>query len=422
MKAFPVLLVVSLAINVALLAVVGSRSPLKSRPNLSLRSSTHDASGPTPAEDSVSVRSSVVNGASDAVAARTEAWASLSGGSLTEMVARLRAAGYPVAVVRALVSARVSEEMRPRIRELMAGVPEPEYWTSTRFAQDPKVTAAQRETYQEYLKTLKDVLGADAVDDNEINQYRRRRHFGEISAEKAVELQRIAADYSELKNEIYREANGVLMPEDRRQLEYLDQELHADYAKILTPEELERCELRSSATADTLRSQLAAFKPSEEEFRQMFHAAREIEAQFGSLQAALPAEQNRQRQAAILEKAQALLSPERYDAFKQATDPRYTTLNRIAARYDLPTAVVPEVYAVQQEIQQRARKVKATERAAQLPVLAQEAATRISPLLGERAFQAYRLYGGQWIENLATPPANARSPSATPVTAPTTKG
>lgn len=410
MKAFPVLLVVSLAINVALLAVVGSRSPLKSGP--ANTSSIRPAHAPGSEEDNATVSSSAVSRASDAAAKRVDGWTSLSGGSLAEMVARLRAEGYPVAVIRALVSARVSEEMRPRIRELMAGVPEPEYWASARFVQDPRVTAAQREVYQEYLKTLKDVLGPDAVDDNEINQYRRRRHFGEISPEKAVELQRIAADYAELKNEIYREANGVLMPEDRRQLEYLEKERHADYAKILTPEELERCELRSSSTADALRAQLAAFKPSEEEFRQMFHAAREIEAQFGSLQAPLPAEQARQRQAAVQEKAQALLSPERYDAFKQATDPRYTTLNRIAARYDLPTAVVPEVYAVQQEIQQRARKVNAAERATQLPVLAQEAATRISPLLGDRAFQAYKLYGGQWIENLAKPPARPQSAPA----------
>jgi hypothetical protein len=421
MKAFPVLLVLSLAINVALLAVVGARSPLKSRPAPADTASLHRAQPPTPGEDNAVVRSSAVSGAGDAAAARADAWTSLSGGSLAEMVARLRAAGYPVAVIRALVSARISEEMRPRIRELMAGVKEPEYWASTRFGQDPKVTAAQREVYQEYLKAMKDVLGPDAIDDNEISQYRRRRQFGEIPAEKAMELQRIAADYADLKNEIHREANGVLMPEDRRQLEYLEKELHADYAKILTPEELERCELRSSSTSDMLRSQLAAFKPTEEEFRQMFYAAREIEAQFGSLQVPLSAEQNRQRQAAILEKAQSLLAPERYDAFKQATDPRYTTLNRIAARYDLPAAVVPEVYAVQQEIQQRARKVTAAERATQLPVLAQEAATRITPLLGERAFEAYKLYGGQWIENLTTPPANPR-PQSTTATTPPTKG
>lgn len=418
MKAIPVLLVLSLAINVALLAVVGSRSPLKSR-SLSASASSVDHAVAPAGEERGDARLSAVSTASSAAAMQSDAWASLSSGSLAEMTARLRAAGYPIGVIRALVSARISEEMRPRIRELMADVKEPEYWASARFVQDPKVTAAQREVYQEYLKAMKEVLGSDAVDDNEINQYRRRRQYGEITAEKAVELQRIAADYSELKNEIYREANGVLMPEDRRQLEFLEKELHADYAKILTPEELERCELRSSSTADVLRSQLAVFKPTEAEFREMFHAARQIEAQFGSLQAPLPAEQNRQRQAAILEQAKTLLAPERYEAFKQATDPRYTMLNRIAARYELPTAVVPEVYTVQQELQQRARKVSAAERATQLPVLAQEAATRISPLLGERAFEAYKFYGGQWIESLAKPPANERSQSTTATTPPT---
>jgi hypothetical protein len=44
------------------------------------------------------------------------------------------------------------------------------------------------------------------------------------------------------------------------------------------------------------------------------------------------------------------------------------------------------------------------ERTKQLAALAQEATTKISPLLGTRGFEPYKQYGGYWIQSLTPRP------------------
>lgn len=337
-------------------------------------------------------------------------WKALSSESLAQMVVRLRTAGYPVSTIRALIWGRLNEEMAARRKELMAGMEDTPYWKSqAAFFIDPKMQAAQRQFYQEQMKIVRDLLGPDASDDNEIAQYFRRRQYGNIPSSKAEELQRIAGDYGDLRNQIYATANGMLMPEDREKLTYLDKEMRNDFAAVLTPEELRSYELRSSSTANALRSQLTTFQPTEAEFGALFDAARAVEDKYGSMQGPTTGDQMRQRQEAMNAAAKLALSPERYAEFEQATDPRYSMLNRVAARYNVPPTVVPQVYSIQQDIMKQAGSVPAAERATRMPALIQEAENKIRPLLGDQAFGAYKVYGGQWMQSLQRQPATASS-------------
>jgi len=67
------------------------------------------------------------------------------------------------------------------------------------------------------------------------------------------------------------------------------------------------------------------------------------------------------------------------------------------------------VLSVQQDIQQRAAalrsgsKVSADARAAQLAALAQEANTKLESTLGARGLEAYKNYGGGWMQILQPP-------------------
>jgi len=328
-------------------------------------------------------------------------WKTLGSESLAQMVVRLRTAGYPPSAIRALILGRLNEEMAARRKELMAGMEETPYWKNqAAFFLDPKMQAAQRQYYQEQMKIVRELLGPDASDDNELSQYFRRRQYGNIPASKAEELQKISGDYGDLRNQIYAIANGMLMPEDREKLAYLDKEMRNDFASVLTPEELRAYELRSSTTASALRSQLTTFQPTEAEFGALFDAARSLEDKFGSMQGPMTGDQMRQRQEAMNQAAKLVLSPERYAEFEQATDARYSMLNRVAARYNVPASVVPQVYSIQQDIMKQAGSVPPAERATRLPALIQEAEAKIRPLLGDQAFGAYKVYGGQWMQAL----------------------
>ena len=192
-------------------------------------------------------------------------------------------------------------------------------------------------------------------------------------------------------------------------------------AKLLTPEELENYDLRSSNTANTLRSQLGTFKPTEEEFRAIFRATRAAEDQYGSLTTAGGSyDQLKQIQTAALENAKAVLPPDRFADLKQSIDPAYQQINRLVARLELPTSAATDVVAVQQDVQKRIgtlrsdKSLSADQRTTQLTALAQEASTKVSTALGgTRGLEAYKQYGGQWLLNIVPKPPTP-APATTP--------
>ena len=96
-----------------------------------------------------------------------------------------------------------------------------------------------RESSREYTRLLKDALGDDpAAADQNVGDYQSRR-YGDLPREKIDQLQRIEEDYNELRNQVNTAAKGLILPEDREKLALLETEKRADFAKILSPQELE---------------------------------------------------------------------------------------------------------------------------------------------------------------------------------------
>lgn len=417
MKLTPLLLGISVAANAALIVVVARNSSrtdaVEKRDSIGSEHTTARSKNANTTVDGTEANRRMET--DQASAPTVVKWESMDRADLKSLVARLRAAGYPATAIRGIVMARLEDQLAARRKQLTEGLQDAPYWQTGRaMTLNPKFMTAQREYHQEQRRMLRELLGDDAVQDDEFTRYWRQRQFGSISPEKAESLQRILSDYGELRQDVYVRSNGMLLPEDREQISFLERSMREDLAASMSPQELEDYELRSSNTANSLRSQLTTFQPTEQEFRALFQAAKSVEEQFGTSQGAMSQEERRKRQAALNEQAKAILSPERYAAFEQATDPNYGSLNRIAARYELPATVVPQVYQVQQDIQRRAselRALPAEQRAASLAALAQEATTRIAPLLGEKALEAYKVYGGQWIQGLTQPPRPSTAPA-----------
>jgi hypothetical protein len=207
----------------------------------------------------------------------------------------------------------------------------------------------------------------------------------------------------------------MILPEDRAKLALLDKEQRVDIAALLTPQELLEYDLRNSSTASQLRSQLAIFNPTEDEFRAIFKIQQAFDDQYGSVSSiAMSMEQRRQRteaQKQLLPQFQAVLAPDRFAAFQQATDPAYQTINRLVARLELPPETSTQVVTLQKDIQQRAMSAQTAlditpeQRAAQLAALNQEATDKLTQTLGARGFEAYKANGGFWLQMLQPRPA-----------------
>ena len=408
---FVILLALSLATNAALYfqhrASGASASPRST-------GGSHAGATPSTTPDGASATATT---ADPEVAQLSQTWQRLQSGDLKTLIVQLRAAGFSESVIRSIIGSQVYERFAARRKALLAQQEETPYWQSLQqFGLDPKTRSAFRELNREQTEQVKALLGPDGLLGNEERLAYQRRQFGDIPADKIDQLQNIISDYSDLRQQIQSNANGVLLPEDREKLTLLEKEQRADLAGLLTPQELENYELRSSSTASQLRSQLGIFKPSEAEFVAIFRATRAAEEQFGSLSnTSGNFSQYQQIRTAALEQAKAQLTPERYAALQQATDPAYSTINRLVARLDLPTTAAVQVVSVQQDTMKRANAIRsdkglsADQRAVQLSALAQEASTTISQALGgTRGLEAYKQYGGQWLQSLqprpVTPP------------------
>ncbi len=335
-------------------------------------------------------------------------WSNLQVGDVKTLAERLRAAGFPASVVRAVVSSLVGEKYADQRKALLAKQDETPFWQRNSFGYEPKLMSALRELSKQERNDLKALLGPDGGVGNDERQAWQRRQYGDLPADKMEQLQVIASDYGEMRNEIYSKANGIMLPEDREKIALLEKEQRADLASVLSPAELENYELRTSNTAMIIRSQLSVFKPTEAEFRALFQATRAAESQFGSLSSGGPiaAEQATKSREAILASMQSQLSPERFAELSQATDPKYQQVNRLVARLELPASTAVTVVAIQQDAQQRVATLRrdttlsADQRNAQLAELSQEATGKLTAALTPRGLEAYKQNGGYWMQSL----------------------
>jgi hypothetical protein len=339
-------------------------------------------------------------------------WSNLQAGDLKTLAERLRAAGFPPAVVRAVVAALVDEKYAAQRKALLAKQDETPFWQRSSYGYDSKLMASLRDLNKQERDETKSLLGPDGLaGSNDERQAWQRRQYGDLPAEKLEQMQAILSDYGDLRSDIYSKANGVMLPEDREKIALLEKEQRADLSALLAPEELENYELRSSNTAHLIRSQLSIFKASEAEFRALFKATRAAEDQYGSLTngPSNPDQVTKMRDS-VLASLQTQLSPERYAELQQATDPKYQMTNRLVARLELPASAAVETVAIQTDVQKRAQTIRRDttlspeQRTAQLTELTQEATSKLSTTLTPRGLEAYKQYGGFWLQNLNPPP------------------
>lgn len=338
-----------------------------------------------------------------------EVWSSLSGSGngsdLKGLITQLRAAGFPPELIRAIVAAQISELFSARRKALQSSVDNLPFWKNQ--PPDPKTQLARRQLDREEQKMLRDTLGSDLDPDDPLERLYQNRNLGFLSPEKAVDVRTLVRDVDERRSDLY--ASGF---PDREKLTALEKEQHDRLAQLLTPAELLEYDLRNSNTANSLRTNLAAFQPTEQEFRTIYQLRAAFDERFSNQDiVSFMAPERRDAQKVLTEQIKAALGPERAADYERQTDYNYLRTNQLVARLELPPQTTDSLWAAQKEFEQRSNQIKAgtrDERIQQIAALQQEAVARITSLLGSpRAVDAYKLYGGQW---LVPRPAPLRAP------------
>lgn len=421
MKSLALLLVGSLAANAVLVGTLVVRSPS--------RTSDDSTSSDGAQSKTIAAAPDKVPGALAATrpakpgppVPRAQIWAALHTGDIEAYIANLRAAGFPEKTVRALVSLALSEHYANRRKELQSAIKPAPYWRERHWwdGQDSKTRAAIREMGLEHRETLKRLLGPEALEESGFSSVWGEQLKNSMPGEKVERISRIQQDYAELSHEVHRAAQGMLLPEDREKLAFLEQEKLADLQTVLTPEEFLEFQLRTSQTANRLRNEFRGVDLTEREFRALYALRTPFDEQFSDAGARKPeqAEARRKAEEELRERYRSVLGEERYAEYQRVRDGNYDQLRRLTQRLALPKETAVRVHELQKSTEQRINEIrrnsqlKPEERNDRLSALAAEVKGSVSSALGARGYEAYLEHGGYWLRNIEPPKPRSASAS-----------
>jgi hypothetical protein len=409
MSSLKILLGVSLAANLVLVAVWVRQSPATAHTSTEVSSEQAVA---TSLEASFSAREGDTHGLG-AIGAGVEPQHALAElqSDVGRTVRQLQAAGFPrrmIIDVAQYLAQRASSLSHPGLMLPAEGAQA--YWKVAASESDPSHWREQSRLTRELEATLKAALGPDYLLEKEETLERLHAQYGPLPPEKLLRVLALRQDYDELRNEAIAESGGSgSMVQEKMQS--IEKAFRAELAESLTPQELFEHDVRSSETARHLRDKFQLVELTESEFRTLFTLYQTLDQQYPSAfpGAAMRSPAQREAEVRLLEQAKAALGAERAAELAQASDPRASRENRLVARLGLPLSKAAELTGLRSEVSQQVMRIQrdstlsAEERVQRIAALMNDAEQKLTGLLGPRGLSAYREYGGEWMEQLRQP-------------------
>jgi hypothetical protein len=249
----------------------------------------------------------------------------------------LERAGWPAVHVQAFLNAEIQHRLCPPPRLAAEDFRLFEFWRTGPDAEplahlNTAERRAERTRREDAARIEFDTLlpPEEQNADKLLLAWEDRRRWGDLPAERRRAVAALLAQAEKEKDELLGSRGGMLTPDEHRRLWNISEQARAGIAGLLSDGELLDFDLRNSATANRMRSELDNFQPTREEFLGIFRVRHAIELAFDhkSLGHADP-EVARQRADAEAEAARSiasLLGPERYDDYRLSLQPACQTL------------------------------------------------------------------------------------------------
>jgi hypothetical protein len=318
---------------------------------------------------------------------------------------RLRVLGFPEAMVRAAVRATLEAPRLARERAFRApGAAEPWWRPMTVF------TAAQTRELRELRKAERAEIvrvlgpGADAAAE-EVERY------AYLPDDKAARLAALERDYRELRREL---ASGPGAPASRAETLEREKLLKAEHARdlaaLLSPEEREQVEMRTSSAAFGIGIYAGNFPGTAEEFGKIYRLASDYETQRAVIDAG-PMDTRARAGIDLSQKYQKdleeALGADRYREWQRAHQVDQTALGELQRRFSVPPATIAAVKAVLQAVSEegmviaRDQSRRREDKPAALLELANSGRARIRAVLGPDLGDAYNEASARgWLDYL----------------------
>jgi hypothetical protein len=231
----------------------------------------------------------------------------------------------------------------------------------------------------------------------------RRRLLGEA---KAALLAKIAKDYEEMMNEVAAKfsAEGKTFPGGfpayLRQLALLERSKWNDYAKALTPRELEDLQLMEHHAGKMVSQYLADSAATDEQKRTVFRLQREFDDKYALIFDLTPASllaREIERQA-LQEQVLATLGPNLFAAWARGEGNDYERLADYARKNGIRAEAPLEIWRIKNEFVRRRLELGAQGgSAAAAQALAEQTRARVAALLGPAVLRDPAAHGLNWL-------------------------
>ncbi len=432
MKLPVLLLAASATLNAALVTVVVLRPtlfPAALREHLPAdKETTRAAAESRRAAQASAARAEAARAKAEAEARRV--WLTLDSADLRTFVARLRAAGFPASVIRAVVAARIEGQFTARMNALAGVIEATPFWKPTPLNSytNPKLTEERSQIYRDRARLFRELLGDDlmtaTLPDPTAAQ---RRRYGDLPKAKIDLLARIEDDYAEMIGSVRAATQGIMLPEDREKIALLEREKRADLAAILQGPALEDYEMRNSSITLRLRSGLTLMNATEDEFRTIFRLRQQFPdpndlggAYFYSSEAY---QQRQEREKQLAAQLATALGPARYAEYERATNYEFQNLARLAQRENLGLDVAVRAYELRASTATESMRLyndktlTGDQKIAALQALASATKNQLATLLGPTSGPAYA-QGASWLNYIAGGRAISFSGTTTSIMSP----
>jgi hypothetical protein len=367
-KTSSLLLTLSLAANVALAAAFILRAP-----------------APTPTTSTAARATAATSGDGKASDALRQALASGDG-------AALQAAGIPADLANQLMLGRAFGRFAEKMRAAQNKAADGRWWrragaSSTGNLNREQMLAARRELSEAMLAAFGDDLGIGGTDNSQL---------AFLAPAKRDALRRIVQDYDEMLAKFG--GDGVQLASDREKQKMLRAERDRDIAALLSPDELAAYEMRTSATAATIRQRYGDAIESEDDFKKIYALQKAFDEKFPALSGRVTPDMMAARADAARQLQDDLrdaLGGDKYAALRRAADTEIRTLDSLASRLNLPANTTDNIVAARDVFAMESQRINAdtsltpAQRRAQLQELGNRARADVVRTLGTEGTEAY---------------------------------
>jgi hypothetical protein len=345
-------------------------------------------------------------------------WSMVESADYVEYIANLKAINCPWETIKDIIIADVNGLYARRLAALRMRQADTKYWLASDQRQQEDLTHRKEadNLQREKRELLRRLLGADFMDALDavwgVNDYWQAM-MDFLPREKRGEVSEIYIHYSDKEQEIRVKSRGILDPDILLDMKKVFAERRLQLEKLLTPQELLDFELRFSNSAEYVRLNTPGFSPTEDDYRKVVLARKELDDRFGPYGGAIDSEDKATKaerdalKGQLDQQLRGQFGDEKYALYERSQDQVFKTALMFAGEHDWPADIATKIYDLKRQAFAAGDQIRhdasipLEERQGLLNQISSETRKAVSEILPQYKADEYLQWSDWWFKNLS---------------------